>query len=102
MSKSYGKHKTVGICVGSNTEFYRERRKHQRRVNKNRMRNVMANKDADEFDDNYIPYDIVKKDDWEEPTDGTIKFDAKRINNLKQNANRNFGLYVDKNGNVKK
>ena len=49
MSKSYAKHKSVGICVGSNTSFYRNRRKLQRHINKNRMRAAIAKSDTDEI-----------------------------------------------------
>jgi hypothetical protein len=98
MSKSYGNYKTVGICTGSNTEFYKERRKHQRRVNKNRIRNVIANNEADDFDDKFIPYNIPKKDDWEEPTDGTIMVKAKDL----ENKECYKGIYTYKSHKIKK
>ena len=98
MSKSYGNYKTQGICYGDNTEYYRERRKHQRRVNNHRIRNVIDNSNIDEFDDNYEEFLIPKKNDWEEPTDGTYKVTARDI---KQTKNKH-GLYITKNNKVKK
>lgn len=98
MSKSYGNYKTQGICYGDNTEYYRERRKHQRRVNNHRIRNVIANSNIDEFDDNYEEFSIPKKNHWEEPTDGTYKVTARDIKKSK----RKNGLYVTKNNKVKK
>jgi hypothetical protein len=89
MSKSYGKHKTMGICYGSNTEFYLERRKHQRRVNKHRIRNTIANSDIEDFDDNYEAYSIPKNDDWEEPTDGHYKLTAKELREMRK-KNREY------------
>ena len=58
MSKSFGKYVTMGICYGSNTEYYRGRRKHQRHVNKQRIRNIIANNNIEEFDEKYNPYNI--------------------------------------------
>lgn len=96
MSKSYGKYKSVGICVGSNTDFYRKRRKWARHINKNRMRAAIAKSNIDEIDDNFNPYNIVKKDHWEEPTDGTVKFYHKDVDDLHQNTNKKFGMYINK------
>lgn len=97
MSKSYAKKIKLGICSGSNTEFYRDRRKHQRHINSNRIKNVLANNEADEFDDKYIPYNIPKNDDWEEPTDGTFILtpqDAKEY--------EKYGIYVTKDNKIKR
>lgn len=99
MSKSYAKHKSVGICVGSNTSFYRNRRKLQRHINKNRMRAAIAKSDTDEIEDNFQPYNIVKKDHWEEPTDGTVKYSPKEVKKLHEDTGKHFGLYVDKTNN---
>lgn len=102
MSKSYGKHKTMGICDGSNTEFYRERRKHQRRVNKHRIRNTIANSDIEDFDDNYEAYSIPKNDDWEEPTDGHYKLTAKELREIRKKNRKSYGLYITRNNKIKK
>ena len=97
MSKSYAKNIKLGICTGSNTEFYRDRRKHQRRVNSNRIKNVLANNEIEEFDDKYIPYNIPKRDDWEEPTDGTVILSPKDVKELD-----GYNIYVTKNNKIKR
>lgn len=81
MSKSYGKYKTVGFCTGSNTEYYRYRARHQRRVNNHQIRNVIANNEIEEFDDEFIEYTLPKKDHWEEPTDGSYKVYPDEVKN---------------------
>lgn len=102
MSKSYGKYKTIGICYGSNTEFYRERRKHQRRVNKHRIRNTIANSDIEEFDDDYNEYSIPKTNDWYEPTDGHYKLTAKDLKQMKVEKRQLYKVYTTKNNKIKK
>lgn len=83
MSKSYGNYKTVGICTGTNTEFYHDRRVRVRRKNKSIIRNIIANKPIDEFDDSYNPYKEPKNKYWLEPTDGTWKVKSKDSVNFK-------------------
>lgn len=100
MSKSYGKYKTMGICYGSNTEYYRHRRRHQRHVNKHRIRNTMANTDIDEFDDKYQEFSIPKNNTWEEPTDGHYKLTAKELKKKKWYGS--YGVYATKNNKIKK
>lgn len=102
MSKSYGKYKTMGICYGSNTEFYRERRKHQRRVNKHRIRNTMANADIEEFDEKYEEFTIPKNDTWEEPTDGHYKLTAKELRDMRKKNKKSYGVYITRNNKIKK
>lgn len=96
MSKSYSKYKMIGICYGNNTPFYRERRVHQRRVNKNRLRNTMAKYNNDEIDDEFIPYIIPKEDHWDEPTDGHYKGYPKELR--KRIGNYYNGIYLTKDG----
>ena len=102
MSKSYGKYKKVGICDGSNTEYYRNRRKHQRHVNNNRIRNILSKHEINDFDDNYVEFTIPKTDSWDEPTDGTYILNAKEINKLKKEDGAKYPLYTTKNNKVKK
>lgn len=102
MSKSYAKYKTIGICCGSNTGFYRDRRKHQRHVNKHRIRNTIANSGIEEFDEKYEEYYIPKNDDWEEPTDGHYKLTAKELRDMRKKNKKSYGLYVTKNNKIKK
>lgn len=96
MSKSYSKYKMIGICYGNNTPFYRERRVHQRRVNKNRLRNAMAKYNNDEIDDEFIPYVIPKEDQWDEPTDGHYKGYPNELR--KRIGNYYNGIYLTKDG----
>ena len=97
MSKSYGKYLTVGMCYGNNTPFYRERRKHWRRVNKNRLRKVLAHFDGEDIDDNYNPYIIPTQDLWDEPTDGHWKTFPKELKKKLKWPGYN-GVYLTKNG----
>lgn len=68
MSRTFKKFIRYGICGGKNTEFYRERNRKLRHVNKEHLREMINDEDLDgiTFDDNY------KKDDWTEPTDGSF------------------------------
>lgn len=72
MSKSYSKKMKFGICSGSNTDFYKERRKTFKKRDKQAIRNTLAHFDVEDFDEKYKPHHEVFKDDWNEPTDGTI------------------------------
>lgn len=51
MSKSTGKYKTIGFCTGSNTEYYRNKRKADRRANNHNLRNFIANKAPEDYDE---------------------------------------------------
>lgn len=79
-----------GICCGSNTEFYRQRRKRQRRINSQRLKTAANSLDVlEDFNDIEAIDDVEylhmpKRDDYREPTDGTIlieKEDLKNYNN---------------------
>lgn len=103
MSKSYGKYKSCGICTGSNTEWYRDRIRKIRNKNKHRIRNILRNYNINEFDDVYNPYSLPKKDTWREPTDGTVRYDYKRIKKMMKEFNGwSWGMYITKNNKVKK
>lgn len=97
MSKSYSKYKRVGICTGSNTNYYRDRRRLFRTRDKQIIRNILAHYDVDKFDDLYTPENIPFKNDWDEPTDGTIRITA---NDATRDDYR--GIYATKNGKIKK
>ena len=90
MSKSYCRYKTVGVCTGTNTDFYHDRRIRIRRKNANNIRNVVANNPIDDFDDKYIPYREPRNKMWMEPTDGTYKVYSKDCVNFR-------GIYKFKN-----
>lgn len=81
MSKSSGKYKTIGFAVGSNTEYYRERIKYQRRVNNHKIRDIIANNDIEDFDDIFIAYKLPKRDCYREPTDGIYKVYPDEVKN---------------------
>ena len=103
MSKSYGKYKSCGFCTGSNTEWYRDRIHKVRNKNKHLIRNIIANNDIEEFDDLYNPYSLPKKDRCREPTDGTIRYDYKRIKKMMKKYNGwTGGMYIAKNNKIKK
>ena len=103
MSKSYAKYKSCGIGTGSNTEWYRDRIHKVRKRNKHRIRNIIANNNNEEFDDVYNPYSLPKKDTRREPTDGTVRYDYKRIRKMMKKYNGwSAGMYITKNNKVKK
>ena len=102
MSKSYAKYKSMGICCGHNTPWYRERRRRICRINNNRIRQILATKPIEEFDECFTPYKLPKKDTWREPTDGTIRYTAKKIKKLIEKQGYNFGLYIVHGNKVKK
>lgn len=87
MSKSYSKYKTVGVCNGSNTRWYRARVRRLRGKNRQIIRNMVANKNAVDYDDCYLDYRQARRDSWLEPTDGTYTVTAK-------SAKRYKGIYV--------
>lgn len=97
MSKSFGKYKTMGVCTGSNTEFYRDRARQLRNKNRQKMRNVLANYNAEDFDDEFIEYKQAKRDSWMEPTDGTFKVTDKVLKRYKFK-----GIYSTDVGKIKK
>lgn len=100
MSKSYSKVKKFGICSGDNTEFYREKRRSIRAKEKQVIRDTLAHADISDFDDVYTPLNIPLKDDWTEPTDGTIPMNAKEI---KKNDRDGYnGTYITKDGKIKR
>ena len=51
MSRSYKKTVKLGVCYGSNTDFYRRRRRKFRTVNKQMLRNLLANREIDDVND---------------------------------------------------
>ncbi len=77
MSKTYRKNVRVGICTGSNTEFYRERRRKYRRMIRNEIRKLI-NSGTEEDIENASFKKLLKHDSWEEPTDGTVTYRSKQ------------------------
>ena len=102
MSKSYSKIKRIGICTGDNSEFYRERRRSIRTKERQTLKDTLAHTDISDFDDVYTPLNIPLKDDWSEPTDGTITMTGKSIQNDKLGWRDYRGTYITKNGKIKR
>ena len=104
MSKSYSKIKKFGICTGSNTEYYHDKRRSIRVKEKQVIRNTLAHHDISEFDEVYTPLNLPFKDDWNEPTDGTFIMDAKSIDKdaIKSPHGGYVGVYTTKDGKIKK
>lgn len=97
MSKSYGKYLMVGMCYGNNTLFYKDRRRKVRKKNKQRIENMIAHYNPEDYDDVFDPYKIPKKDTWMEPTDGSWKsYPDELKNKLNWFGYRN--VYLTKNG----
>lgn len=70
MARTYRNVIKVGICTGSNTEYYRDRNRKARNKNNHMLRNLMANHSIEEVND-LISNVVLPHDDWDEPTDGT-------------------------------
>lgn len=102
MSKSYSKIKRIGVCSGSNTEFYRVKRRSIRAKDKQVIRDTLAHNDVSDFDDVYTPLNITLKDDWSEPTDGTFAMSAKMIDRKSKENGGYSGIYTTKDGKIKK
>ena len=73
MSKSYSNYKTIGVCYGNNTPYYKARRRKFRSKNNQSIRNLLAHSSIEDFDINYKPFHQPTKDSWDEPTDGSYK-----------------------------
>lgn len=104
MSKSYSKIKKFGICTGSNTEYYRDKRRNIRAKEKQVFRDTLAHHDVSVFDEVYTPLNIPFKDTWSEPTDGTITMTARAIDRdaIKSPHRGYAGVYTTKDGKIKK
>jgi len=71
MSRSYKKVVKQGICNGSNTKYYRARRKWIRNKNNQILRNFITNYTVDDVNDLIVFVKLPKRNSWDEPTDGT-------------------------------
>lgn len=87
MSRTHRNAVRQGICSGNNTEFYRNRRKKERRVNRNHLKNVVNTTYEDDIDDNLNFEKIPTKDDWNEPTDGSILIDNDKMKQMLRECN---------------
>ena len=78
MGKTRRKMIREGICTGSNTSFYRDRRHRQRRITNQRLREAVNTNSIEDLDD--VEYlEIPKEDSWMEPTDGTVLVDNSNL-----------------------
>lgn len=76
MARTYRKYVKCGNCTGSNTEYYKARRRKVRNMNNHMLRNLMANHSIDEVNDLIVTV-TLPHDSWDEPTDGTILISKK-------------------------
>ena len=72
MSRSYKKKSKQGICVGSNTEYYREANRQAKA--KQKLRLAIINDDFVDLDNLPEKHKDVKYNEWSEPTDGSILY----------------------------
>lgn len=97
MSRTYRNRVRCGICNGSNTEFYRERTRKNRHINRQEIRNKFSrNIDLGDIEKYGIPESIretedeltftklPKRDNWREPTDGTTSFGRHGLDSIIQ------------------
>ena len=76
MSRTRKKYIKMGNCCGSNTEYYRKRRKTENAKNKQILVNAFIKYDVEEIDEHI--YNVsLPHDKWNEPTDGTSLVDYK-------------------------
>lgn len=97
MSRTYVKAVKCGICTGSNTEYYKARRRKVRNMNNHMLRNLIANHNIDEVNDLIITISLPHNS-WDEPTDGTFLVTKKDRNfyiNDPYFGNRNDGTSLN-------
>lgn len=73
MSRSRKKVAVAHVCTGSNTEFYKDARKHLRTMMKQEMQRLKG-KDPEQIDEEVMGFQNKHDpsyNDWNEPTDGT-------------------------------
>jgi hypothetical protein len=99
MSKSYSKNIFLGVCYGSNTEYYHKRRQLKRHRNKQHLRNAMQFEDIEE---NLKECNMPTRDSWDEPTDGGRKYTAKELMRKMKKFPDCFNYFLNKQGKIKK
>lgn len=85
MSRTYRKYLRLGVCCGSNTEWYRDRRREQRTKNKHALRKIRK-MPIESFANECEFINWPKRDSWYEPTDGTWLVYKSTIRQWKQNS----------------
>ena len=99
MSKSFSKIIRFGICNGSNTEYYRTRRRNICTKEKQVIRNILSHYDLQDFDDLYTPLNIPFSNPWHEPTDGSFTLCGKAS---RKDGVKYRGVYLTKNNKIKR
>ena len=99
MSKSYSKNIFLGMCYGSNTEYYHKRRQLKRHRNKQHLRNALQFEDIDE---NLKECNMPTRNSWDEPTDGGRKYTAKQLMRKMKKDPESFNYFLTKKGKIKK
>ena len=86
MSKSYSKNIKIGFCGGKNrknTEYYDQKRKIFKKRDKQAVKNALAHANIEDFDEVFEPHVEPFKNEWTEPTDGTITFTKENADKIK-------------------
>lgn len=80
MSRTFRKYIRHGICTGSNTEWYRARRRWLRKRNRQELWNAIKHFDIEEAAERLSFTWIPKRDGWCEPTDGVQLYTPDEVN----------------------
>lgn len=80
MSRTFKKYIRHGICCGSNTEWYRERRKWLRKRNRQELEDALKHFEIEDLSETLIFTKMPKRDSWNEPTDGTRVYVPEDVN----------------------
>ena len=91
MSRSYKKKSKQGICVGSNTEYYREANRQIRAKAKQKLRLAIINDNFVDLDNLPEKHKDVKHNEWNEPTDGSILYTEPLYNWDEKYTHKIFG-----------
>lgn len=98
MSKSYHKKIRMHIAYGNNTDYYRSRRRRNRRANRITLRTTVTKNEVQDVDDVLVLKEIPKRDTWNEPTDGSWVETAETINQkiIDRNYDRGYMQFIKK------
>ena len=99
MSKSYSKNIFLGMCYGSNTDYYHKRHQLKRHINKQHLRNALQYEDIDE---NLKECNMPTRNSWDEQTDGGRKYTAKELMRKMKKFPGCYNYFLTKKGKIKK
>lgn len=94
MSRSYRKNIRLTCGCGSNTKYYRMRKKLRRHRLNHEVRNLIANHMLDEVDNRIVGNVMPKEDQWAEPTDGHWCVSKAEYNKDKKRYDKHFGSKI--------